>query len=270
MDDDTEGITSPLLKPLAPPQLPAFFAIGSGGRLPLRVLLAAALGLFLPLLFSHLLEGPGIIYAIQQHVDPDTPGSDAMAGVGLALWAVLLLPTSVFEVAVGYAFGFPRGLAITWAGKTAGGIVAFLLGRSLLRDWATAVLQSHPVLRGIQSVINHQVITVVFLVRAAYIPMAIKNYGLSMCPGVTLRTFVLASSLVNVPYSAMWAWWGSALQLGPVAQSPEESEALSALQWVTLGIAAAASALLVLLTCHWTAKLYSRIPPIPPSGCTDI
>lgn len=45
----------------------------------------------------------------------------------------LLLPTSVFEVAVGYAFGFPRGLAITWAGKTAGGIVAFLLGRSLLR-----------------------------------------------------------------------------------------------------------------------------------------
>lgn len=29
-----------------------------------------------------------------------------------------------------------------------------------------------------------QVITVVFLVRAAYIPMAIKNYGLSMCPGV--------------------------------------------------------------------------------------
>lgn len=28
---------------------------------------------------------------------------------------------------------------------------------------------------------------------------------------------------------SMWAWWGSALQLGPVAQSPEESEALSAL-----------------------------------------
>ena len=57
-----------------------------------------------------------------------------VVGLILMLWTVCMLPTSFFEMAVGYSFGFHRALMITWVAKSIGGVLSFMLGRTLLRS----------------------------------------------------------------------------------------------------------------------------------------
>eukprot|EP00667_Euglena_gracilis_P009145 EG_transcript_9280 len=219
-----------------------------------KLLLALFLAVSVPLMCSRWVDALDVLYALEAGVDVGAV-ADLLAFGCLVLWAVCLLPTSVFEVAVGYAFGFQRAVLITWAGKTAGGIVAFVLGRTLMRDSTSAMMQSHPLARALKVAITDKMLTVVFLVRAAYIPMAVKNYGLSICPGVSLLTFSTVSSLVNVPYSVMWAWWGSELQ----AEQEDSPTALSVMHTATLVVALCASVLLVVLSFRWTTQLYARM-----------
>ena len=49
---------------------------------------------------------------------------------------------------------------------------------------------------------------IIFLVQLAYVPMSIKNYGLSLIPSVSYTEFLAWSFIVGCPYSFYWAWIG--------------------------------------------------------------
>eukprot|EP00668_Euglena_longa_P003344 GGOE01003917.1.p1 GENE.GGOE01003917.1~~GGOE01003917.1.p1 ORF type:complete len:276 (+),score=74.96 GGOE01003917.1:39-830(+) len=259
---DTSDALCPLLgtvhpnhsRPSGPPLTWAFL---------LKLLLALWLAVAGPLLCSRWVDAMDLLYALETAVDIGAV-ADVLAFCCLVLWAVCLLPTSVFEMAVGYSFGFQRAVFITWAGKTTGGIVAFVLGRTLLRDSTSALMQSHPLARALKAEMTDKMLMLVFLVRVAYIPMAVKNYGLSVCPGVSLLTFSAVSSLVNVPYSVVWSWWGSELQM----EQDGSPTALSVMHTATLIVALCASAFLVVLSFRWTSQLYARMElEVPDCEC---
>ena len=60
----------------------------------------------------------------------------ALYSLCFVLWEAAGMPTSVVETAAGMAFGFRRGLAGSYLGKTTGSLVAFGLGRTVLSSAA--------------------------------------------------------------------------------------------------------------------------------------
>ena len=59
------------------------------------------------------------------------------------LATVLFLPGSILTLGAGFAYGVVKGTAVVWVGANVGAALAFVLGRTLARDWiATKVTSS--------------------------------------------------------------------------------------------------------------------------------
>merc|ERR1712154_352265 len=62
---------------------------------------------------------------------------------------------------------------------------------------------------GIGSAVEEQGLRFLILFNMAYIPVAVKNYGLGFIPEVTLWRFLTAIFLVEIPFASIWAFIGS-------------------------------------------------------------
>src|SRR5918993_4437119 len=69
---------------------------------------------------------------------------------------VAFLPGSILTLAAGFAFGPLWGLAIASPASVTGATCAFLLGRTLLRDWAAARVGESPRLRAIDVAVGRE------------------------------------------------------------------------------------------------------------------
>jgi len=127
---------------------------------------------------------------------------------------VALLPGSILTLAAGFAFGPLWGLAIASPASVAGATCAFLLGRTLLRDWAEVRVGKSPRLRAIDAAVGRESFKIVLLLRLSPLfPFNVLNYALSLSK-VRLGTYVLASFLGMLPGTAMYVYLGS---LAPAA-----------------------------------------------------
>jgi len=122
-----------------------------------------------------------------------------------SLYICLSLPSTPVEIASGYLYGYFWGSFCGAFSKTAGSTIAFLLGRALGRRYGYTVPEAlKPKLAALQSA---PCLTMVGI-RLAPLPLAVKNYGLSLCE-VPLLEYVVASLIVNVPFSVMWSSTGA-------------------------------------------------------------
>lgn len=108
-----------------------------------------------------------------------------------ALATVLLFPASLLTLAAGALFGPIKGTAIVSIASTLGATLAFVISRSLARDWAEAKLKDNPrfnsILNGVMTA------KVVFLLRLSpLVPFNLLNYGLGLT-SIGLLEYVLAS-----------------------------------------------------------------------------
>lgn len=146
----------------------------------------------------------------------------------LVLWTLVCLPTTPLEVAAGYIFRASpaRSIAASIVGKSIGSILAFIVGRWVVARFAlldersapsagsapTSVLgRARQLGRLLQAALLSRPVQTITMVRASPMPIAIKNYGLAALPEhvVPVRTFVLVTMCVNVPYSVAWSLTGS-------------------------------------------------------------
>ncbi|ETV66904.1 hypothetical protein, variant 1 [Aphanomyces astaci] len=105
--------------------------------------------------------------------------------VVFAMAVVACLPASVFELAAGYIFGFGWGWVIAASGKTLGSVISFALGRYYLQGWVHKMLRRGPPLfRALAQLTSRNELKwkIVILTRIAWMPIGIKNYGLSILP----------------------------------------------------------------------------------------
>src|SRR5918992_2640003 len=63
--------------------------------------------------------------------------------------AVLLVPGSLLTLGAGFVFGAAKGTVIVSLGSTAGATAAFIVGRSIARDWVTRRLADRPMMAAI-------------------------------------------------------------------------------------------------------------------------
>lgn len=126
------------------------------------------------------------------------------------LFAVFMLPGSMMTITAGFAFGPVWGVVIGSTFAVAAGIVPFVLGRFVARDWVKRRIEKHPRLAAIDAASGAQGFKVVVLLRLSLAPYNFLNYALSLTR-VRLLDFVLGTWLGMLPAVVVLVYLGSLL-----------------------------------------------------------
>jgi uncharacterized membrane protein YdjX (TVP38/TMEM64 family) len=178
----------------------------------------------------------------------------------LTIGTVICIPTTFLELASGFIFGFWISCIVSLIGKCLGSLLSFLLGRRIFKSYLREnVMARYPIIQAMEESIIEKPMTVIFLTRIAFIPMAVKNYGISIIRSVPLGKFTLCTVVGSIPFTLVWSYFGSASE-GLIALSgSQETKSQKALKISLLVIGILAAILFVLVVRHYTKKHISRI-----------
>lgn len=120
------------------------------------------------------------------------------------------VPLTPFEILTGFIFGLPYGILVDVIGRTLSALVCFNISRMLVRSNAECgCLKGSTVAKGVGSAVEEQGLRFLILFNLAYMPAAVKNYGLGFVPEVKLLDFLTAIFLVEIPLASIWAFIGN-------------------------------------------------------------
>lgn len=147
---------------------------------------------------------------------------EAMGPAGMALYMVVsilamlvMFPTVPLDMAAGLLFAKQHGIVVAsllaGSAKITSQCLAFVLGRTLLRGFVERnLLPRFPIFRAAAKTIAAEPFKMTCVVRFAPIPTSAKSFCLSVC-GVPMAAFVVASTVIGVPWSVLGALVGSTL-----------------------------------------------------------
>ncbi len=122
---------------------------------------------------------------------------------------ICMLPAFVLTMAGGAVFGVLEGSVLVFIGSTIGAIIAFTLGRTILRDRVAEQVRKNETLTVIDRVIGEDGLKLMFLIRlSGMAPFVLTNYALGVTT-VRPRDFVLAM-LGMIPTIGAFAAFGAA------------------------------------------------------------
>ena len=123
---------------------------------------------------------------------------------------ILMLPAMVMAMASGAIFGIFGGALLSWIGSSSGQVIAFIIGRYLLRDIVISYLTAQfPKWTAVDRALVTDGWKLVTLLRLSPIaPWNILNYALSVT-SVPLTAYTVASSLAIMPYLFLFVYFGS-------------------------------------------------------------
>ncbi|KAL6768699.1 hypothetical protein ACKKBG_A15830 [Auxenochlorella protothecoides x Auxenochlorella symbiontica] len=198
----------------------------------------------------------------------------ALFVLGFTLGVVLMLPAMVMGMAAGAVFGILPGTLLAWLGCSLGQVLAFIIGRYLLRDPVTAYLtRQFPAWTAIDAALGSEAWKLVTLLRLSPLaPWNVLNYALAVT-AVPLGPYAAASAAAVLPYLALFVYAGSlARSLADVLAGDTGLDA-----GATLGVALASGALMlaaVWYTTHVSRRAIARTllrhgDGLPPELTTD-
>ncbi len=122
---------------------------------------------------------------------------------------LLLLPGSILTAGAGLAYGPVWGTLLVSPVSVLAATLAFVLGRSVARDWVSRRMAQHPRFAAVHEAIGESGFKIVFLLRLSPIfPFNLLNYALGLTP-VRLRDYVIASFLGMLPGTFLYVYLGS-------------------------------------------------------------
>lgn len=122
---------------------------------------------------------------------------------------VCFVPGAPMTLAGGALFGVAFGTVLVSVGATLGATLAFLIGRTVARDWIIRRSDAWPRFRAIDRAVRARGFLVVLLARLTpALPFFLLNYAFG-ATGVRLREYVLGSWLGTIPLIAAYAYAGS-------------------------------------------------------------
>lgn len=172
--------------------------------------------------------------------------------VGVALFfvayifaTVAFLPGSILTLAAGFAYGPLWGLAVVSPASVAGATAAFLLGRTLLRDWAVRKTRGSPQLRAIERAVEREGFKLILLLRLSpLVPFNVLNYALSLA-NVRLGTYVVASAIGMLPGTILYVYLGSLAPTAAQLSRTAEGGGAGRTALYVAGLAASVAAVIV-------------------------
>jgi len=140
-----------------------------------------------------------------------TPGI-VMFIFAFMLWEITVGVTTPVETAAAMAFGLKNGIIANAIGKTSGAVIAFLLGKYVLKDFVEKKLEGNELMELVQDSIVKNPVRVSLIWRFSFLPEQIKNFGLAVLPVKTWQ-FVTAVLLHGFPFTLLWSFLGNEMGL---------------------------------------------------------
>ncbi len=133
---------------------------------------------------------------------------------------VALLPGSLLTMAAGFAYGPIGGLLVASPASVLAATAAFLLGRTLLRDWIQRKIARSPNAQALDRAVSHNSFKLILLLRLSpVIPFNVLNYALGLSD-IALGRYVVASFVGMLPGTWLYVYLGS---LAPAAAGLEDA-----------------------------------------------
>jgi uncharacterized membrane protein YdjX (TVP38/TMEM64 family) len=169
---------------------------------------------------------------------------------------VLLIPGSALGLGAGALFGVVRGSVLVSLASTLGATCAFLLGRSLARDWVARRTEGLAAFTALDRAVAAEGWKIVFLTRLSPLfPFTLLNYALGLTR-VSLRDYVLASWIGMLPGTVMYVYLGSLARVGV------ETRPRTAVEWTLYAVGLVATiAVAVVVTRLARRALANRTTP---------
>lgn len=136
------------------------------------------------------------------------------AGVGgfalvFVVATLVFVPASMLTAGCGFLFGPLWGVVLMSSVGVLTAMLAFLLGRTVLRPWVQRRLERCPRCAAVDEAIGKNGFKVIFLLRlTSVIPFAPLSYALGVSR-VPLRDFIVASWLGMLPGTVLYVYLGS-------------------------------------------------------------
>jgi uncharacterized membrane protein YdjX (TVP38/TMEM64 family) len=122
---------------------------------------------------------------------------------------VALVPGSLLTMAAGFAYGPIRGLLVASPASVLAATTAFLLGRTVLRDWIRRTVARSPEARAIDRAVERNSFKLIVLLRLSpVIPFNMLNYALGLS-NANLGRYVVASFVGMLPGTWLYVYLGS-------------------------------------------------------------
>ncbi len=142
-----------------------------------------------------------------------------------ALWVTLLLPGVWASMLAGALYGTWKGSALVFLGAFIGAEVAFLLGRSFLRNWIQRRLIEKPKLKAIEKAVTREGLKLVLLTRLSpAFPFSLLNlaYGLSEVSWTDYTVGLLGILPGTILFCGLGSLAGDIARFGEVLQGGED------------------------------------------------
>lgn len=166
------------------------------------------------------------------------PWAPAFVVVFYMAAAVFFLPGSVLTLGAGFLFGVPLGFLSAWIGATLGACAAFLVGRTLARDWIAAKVAGNAKFAAVDEAVGREGFKIVFLLRLSPVfPFNFLNYALGLTK-VSFKNYALASLIGMIPAGLMYVYFGSAARSLADAASGNVEQGLAGRVFFWFGLAA--------------------------------
>ena len=183
-------------------------ALGAGRRGWIR-LVAVVIGVAGLVALFTLLPVASWLVTVVEWIRGQGPAGTALFAAAYVAAAVLLLPGSVLTIGAGFAYGPLWGFVLISPVSVLAATTAFLLGRTIARDWITRRLGQDPRLAAIDAAVGQSGFKIVLLLRLSPLfPFNVLNYTLGLTR-VRLRDFVLGSWIGMLPGTALYVYIGS-------------------------------------------------------------
>ncbi len=125
---------------------------------------------------------------------------------------VLFLPGSVLTLGAGFLFGVVWGTITVSIGSTLGACVAFVVGRTIARDWIADKVAGNQKFVAIDKAVGMEGFKIVFLTRLSPVfPFNLLNYAFGLTK-ISFRHYALASWVGMIPGTIMYVYFGSTLR----------------------------------------------------------
>jgi uncharacterized membrane protein YdjX (TVP38/TMEM64 family) len=159
--------------------------------------------------------------------------------------AVLFVPGSLLTLGAGFVFGLAKGTVIVSVGSTAGAAAAFLVARSLARDWVARRIAGRPHLAAIGRAVETEAFKVLLLTRLSpVLPYNLLNYAFGLT-AVPFKTYVLASWIGMLPGTIMYVYAGSAARTLATLLSGEAPRSTAQQVLFVLGLVATVAVVII-------------------------
>jgi uncharacterized membrane protein YdjX (TVP38/TMEM64 family) len=224
--------------------------------LVLLLLAAAAVAIFL------LVPVQRYLYDFLEWVRGTGIWGPVVFGAAYVLACVLFVPGSLLTLGAGFVFGVVVGTITVSVSSVAGAAAAFILGRTLLRDWVEARVARNPRFRALDAAVQRQGFVVVLLCRLSPLfPFNLLNYAFGLTR-VSFRDYVLASWLGMLPGTVLYVYLGSTLKsLADLAAGRVEGGVAG---WVLFGVGLVATVAVTVVVTRAARKALRQAVPEEP------